>query len=279
MRLNRIPSFSLQRSLSNLLRGVILAWGVGSGVYVLATYAQSPANSCLGSDLSPSSTLLLATGQQKGQKKDWQGALECFTFSINLDKDPDALLTAYTNRAKAYQELNNFPSALEDWNQVLQLNPKQADAYLNRGVIYYKQAEYPEALEDFDQAIQFNSQLAIAYYNRSLVHLIMKDDEAALEDANQALKLNQNLGVAYQIRGIGRYRLGDLQGSIQDLEAAIQNDGTLAAAIQNLGYIQAKAGNKEIGEKKLQQAKQLYLDKNQTDLYRLILEQIEQFRF
>ena len=43
-------------------------------------------------------------------------------------------------------------------------------AYSNRGISYDNMDQYPRAIEDFDKAIQLQPGDAAAYYNRGLVY-------------------------------------------------------------------------------------------------------------
>ena len=73
---------------------------------------------------------------------------------------------AYNNRDKAYWEKGDYDRAIEDFNEVIQLNPNDVIAYISRGIVYGEQGDYDRAIEDFNEAIQLNPNDAIAYYNR-----------------------------------------------------------------------------------------------------------------
>jgi tetratricopeptide (TPR) repeat protein len=45
---------------------------------------------------------------------------------------------AFNNRGTAYAKLKQFEKAIQDYNQAIELNPKDADAFIDRGVAYAK---------------------------------------------------------------------------------------------------------------------------------------------
>ena len=69
------------------------------------------------------------------------------------------------------------------------LKPDFFDAYFQRGLVLQELQEYPSALEDFDKAIQINPNELSVYYNRSeTLFLLLLVDEAR-QDIEDALEL------------------------------------------------------------------------------------------
>ncbi|RME75617.1 MAG: tetratricopeptide repeat protein, partial [Planctomycetota bacterium] len=103
---------------------------------------------------------------------------------IPLNKQKKKITTAeeYVKRAIQKSEKNNYKGALEDLNQVIQINPKSADAYLNRGNVYLAMKQFSLALKDFNRAIQINPKYVNAYIGRGKVYYTMKQYIRALED-------------------------------------------------------------------------------------------------
>jgi len=105
---------------------------------------------------------------------------------------------AYSNRGDLYFAKEDYNKIIEDFNQVIQLNPKDAEAYYNRGVahyknnVYYKKDEYDEAIADFSQAIKLKQDYANAYYNRGKSYYHKGDYNKAIADFTQAICLNPN---------------------------------------------------------------------------------------
>lgn len=89
------------------------------------------------------------------------------------------------------QEVN---SVIEDYSNVIDLNPRHAEAYKRRGDLYLSQGQYELALVDFNRAIELESENesenAMTYYRRGCVYIQREDNELALADFNKAIELN-----------------------------------------------------------------------------------------
>ena len=53
-------------------------------------------------------------------------------YSHVLQLNP-ALISAYLSRGSAYNKLERFEEALQDFNKVIELDPNNSEAYNNRG--------------------------------------------------------------------------------------------------------------------------------------------------
>ena len=50
----------------------------------------------------------------------------------------------------------NFDKAAADYNEVIRLNPKDADAYRSRGVAYRDKGDLDKAIADYTEAIRLD---------------------------------------------------------------------------------------------------------------------------
>ncbi|MBN3946964.1 MAG: tetratricopeptide repeat protein [Nostoc sp. NMS7] len=91
-------------------------------------------------------------------------------FDIAIRNAPN-LGDAYKYRAKAKAKLGDINGAILDLNQLLLIQPKNAEAHDSRGNLYRKQDNYNEAIQDYNQAISINSNYALAYYHRGGAYL------------------------------------------------------------------------------------------------------------
>ncbi|MEH1928798.1 tetratricopeptide repeat protein [Nostoc sp.] len=94
-------------------------------------------------------------------------------YDLALYQTPN-FLDAYNYRAKAKTSLGDINGAILDLNQLLLIQPKNAEFYDNRANFYRKQDDYNEAIQDYSQAISINSNYALAYYHRGGTYLEFK---------------------------------------------------------------------------------------------------------
>jgi tetratricopeptide (TPR) repeat protein len=118
-------------------------------------------------------------------------------FDKALRRNPYYTL-AYKNRAIAYLRVGAamtgrsrpyFQQALYDYNIVLQLEPKDADAYRERGLVHARMGDPDKAIADYTQALKIKPEFAEAYRGRSKAYRDKGDIDRAVADLEQAIKL------------------------------------------------------------------------------------------
>lgn len=150
----------------------------------------------------------------KEEQKDWNGAIRDYSEAIRLD--PQA--SYYYNRAVSYSQLEQFPEALQDYTQAIQIQPKYMESYHNRGVIKFHQGDYHGAIQDLTSAIQIQSNHADCYKNRGSAKVCISDFSGALEDYNTAIRLNSQDAETYFNRGFLYQEMKNFSGAIADWE-------------------------------------------------------------
>jgi tetratricopeptide (TPR) repeat protein len=86
-----------------------------------------------------------------------------------------ALALAYVSRGDAYDDKKDYDHAIADYNQAIQLDPKDADAHVSRGLVYNDKKDYDRAIADYNQAIQLDPKDADAYVSRGNAYHDKKD--------------------------------------------------------------------------------------------------------
>ncbi|TAE47744.1 MAG: tetratricopeptide repeat protein, partial [Cytophagales bacterium] len=66
----------------------------------------------------------------------------------------------YFNRGLAYQKIKKDREALQDYTQVLQIEPDHTKALINRGIIKYQQKQIRPACQDWIRAKKLGNQKA-----------------------------------------------------------------------------------------------------------------------
>ena len=89
---------------------------------------------------------------------------------------------------KAQGSSQNISSLTE----VVNRNPRDANAYNVRGAAYGRAGRYSSAIDDFNTALRLNSQFADAYSNRALVYQRQGNAQQAKRDYDAALRIDAN---------------------------------------------------------------------------------------
>ncbi|WP_320060670.1 SUMF1/EgtB/PvdO family nonheme iron enzyme [Planktothrix agardhii] len=96
-------------------------------------------------------------------------------------------------RGKNHCQQGEYTTAIDDFTQVLLLEPNSPDANYNRGLAYSKLGEYSAAIEDYNQTLRLNPNYLRAYNNRANTYYKLGEYEKAIADYNSCLVLNPNL--------------------------------------------------------------------------------------
>ncbi|HEV7746346.1 MAG TPA: tetratricopeptide repeat protein [Pyrinomonadaceae bacterium] len=155
---------------------------------------------------------------------DLNGAITAYSRAIEVDRK---YADAYNNRAVAYLTQKNYPAALADLTQSIELAPSAA-AYNNRAGIYFSQNKIEEAIADFTAALKLKPS-AEGYANRGVAYQQTNRDQPALADYEEAIKLNPSFGRAYVLRGLILLKRGEAETAQKDFERAFQLDSSLHA--------------------------------------------------
>jgi tetratricopeptide (TPR) repeat protein len=152
------------------------------------------------------------------EKGDSKKAIEDFDEAIRLDRKN---ATAYFLRGKARANLKDFAGSMMDHERAVQLEPELI-------------------VRDFDEAIRLDPESAPLYKARGNVKLELNDVAGAIKDYDEAIRLNPKDADAYNNRGMLKGQLQDFEAAIKDFDEAIQRDPDLAWAYNNRGIARSK---------------------------------------
>ena len=111
-------------------------------------------------------------------------------------------------RGKEFSYLEQYESAMEEYDHAIRLDPNFALAYVGRGIVSQKLGHHEKTIEDLDEAIRFDPRLAKAYRIRGGAYYNLDEDERAIQDYDEAIRLKPRYADAYHSRGIAYGCLG-----------------------------------------------------------------------
>jgi len=99
--------------------------------------------------------------------------------------------SAYRDRAKLYLALGEYDKAIADFGDSVRLNPRDASAYRIRGGLYLKLDQFDKAIADFTHAIHNERDNAKVYCLRGWSHLRKGQSNQAFRGGGEPLRLNR----------------------------------------------------------------------------------------
>jgi tetratricopeptide (TPR) repeat protein len=151
------------------------------------------------------------------EMQDFITAEEDLRKYMETDKT-NALAFNYLAAIKFMQK--NFKEALDNYNEVVKLDPAFPDIYTNRGMMRHNLGDLKGAIQDYDLAIKNDPSNSSAYNNKGAAELTLKEYEAALRDLNMAIRLKEDYADAYDNRGKVKLKLGNQEGACDDWQKA-----------------------------------------------------------
>jgi len=143
---------------------------------------------------------------------------------------------AYFFLAKAYDELEDYDAAIENYTISLTYSSGNCEVYYcwidynNRGTSYYWSGQYAKAVEDYTRAIQVNpDEYPLALKNRGDAYKKLGDMDLALSDWNTMFQLIEGQVVRFEIteaRSIVREELASA-----DTQAYVEFEGAVGDVV------------------------------------------------
>lgn len=155
------------------------------------------------------------------------------------------------------------------------LSQCQASYLLRDGFLKFSQDDEEGATADFYRSLwldpnepETNTYLPIARFFKHVRH-------EKIEDYNLAIQLNPKDSSAYNNRGTARFEKGDKELAIEDYTRAIEINSSDAYIYWNRATAYLELGNLAIAREDFQKAAQLFLERDEQDLYRDAISQVE----
>jgi uncharacterized caspase-like protein len=127
--------------------------------------------------------------------------------------------------------------------------------YYRRGQRNAVNGNYDKAIDDFTQVIRLDPKHAGALNDRCWVRAIIGDLASALKDCNEALRIAPNYADALDSRGLINLKIGMLPQAIADYDAALERDPKHASSLYGRGIAKKRNGDVDGGKRDIDAAK------------------------
>lgn len=98
-------------------------------------------------------------------------------------------------------QLGRHDEAVECFDRVLKINPKDVEALNNKGGSLIKLNKYEEAIESLDDALKINHHNFVTYYNKGIALGKLGRYEEAIKSYDAALKIVPDYAIAVYSKG------------------------------------------------------------------------------
>jgi Tfp pilus assembly protein PilF len=152
--------------------------------------------------------------------------------AVNLHGQTKRSSEDYLNSAVAHVRSKETDEALNDLNEAIELDPRNAMAFLLRGNLRERKKEVEQALSDYNEAIKLAPDapgMEVGYNNRSVMRLSRGDIAGAHEDINNAIRLNPRAAALYNQRAIIQLQEGKPDNAA-DYQKALELNPNLPSA-------------------------------------------------
>ena len=114
------------------------------------------------------------------------------------------LAKQYYNQGNNFLMKNNNQKALDAYNKVLEMYPKNSTIYLyvNKGSALDNLGKYQEAIDNYNIAIKLDPYCILAYFKKGISLLNQGKNAEAIENFDKLIELNPNISNAYNNKGV-----------------------------------------------------------------------------
>jgi tetratricopeptide (TPR) repeat protein len=179
--------------------------------------------------------------RERKDAPDPAGALRSLTEAIKCERpDSAALAKCHLERGLLLQKTQKYGDALRDYDAVLDINPKDAEAHYRRGEILVEQKDYKGAAAAFDRCLACGKRSAEVYRLRARARVQLGDGVGVVEDCTSVLDVQED-DLLHTIRGWSYLREAP-QLAQRDFEEAMRLNPNNGDAYAGRGYIRALMG-------------------------------------
>jgi len=204
----------------------------------------------------------MSMGKNALMDNDYTSAVQYFNVVINHEPD---LFEPYFLRGVAKYSLGDYQGAERDFTVSIQRHPMYSHAYHYRGVTRDLLLDYHNAIQDYNKGLELDPFNADIYISRGATRLHMKSYINAIDDFDHAIKYNANNPMAFLNRAIAKGLLKDFEGAIKDCNQAIRLDYFNTQAYLKRGVIKLETEDYEGALEDFEQA--IALESNDSYAY------------
>jgi lipoprotein NlpI len=137
------------------------------------------------------------------EKAKGDDAISACTRVINSGVSGAPIAKAYNGRGNAYQAKGDNDRAIQDYDQAIALDSKNAIVFYDRGRAYQAKGDDDRAIADYSETLRLDPRhtYPYAFIGRASAYQSKGDNDRAISDYSAVIKLNPKFTDAYFNRG------------------------------------------------------------------------------
>lgn len=164
---------------------------------------------------------------------------------IKVPKSGDLAIHDLINKAASLQTLGRYEEAIVCSNNVLKLDPRNADALANIGTSLQKLGRYKDAIQYYIKALEINPNHINAVNNAGVLLQEMGLYKEAIGLFDNSLQLHPRDVKTLNNKGTSLHHLGHYQEAIRYFDKALEINPQFSAALSNKGLALVMGGSYE----------------------------------
>jgi tetratricopeptide (TPR) repeat protein len=149
----------------------------------------------------------------------------------------------YFDRGMELYEQGNYSKASLEFRNVLQIDPKDADAYYMFGLLEEKEENWRKAFSLFFRATELNPKHLDAQVHLGTIYVLAGEIDKALQSADAALAIKADHAEALVLKGFALAKSGKNDEAISEALNAIESDPGNVEAASLLSALYADQGD------------------------------------
>ena len=191
------------------------------------------------------------------QLQQYERGMDCFNAAIAANSaDP----RFYVSREDAFQVLENWHGAIENYSQALELDPECRDVFWVRGLAFESLGDWDSAIQDFSKVVPIEEYAGMALLHRGVCNMKLQRPNPAIEDFTSAIELGGSTPGMNKARGLAFLVTGQWRKAIDDFTIYLEADPDpedIGSVFRNRGIAYGGLGEDELARKDLGKAVEL----------------------
>jgi tetratricopeptide (TPR) repeat protein len=208
----------------------------------LEDYDKAIADFTKAIEINPNATNFYNRARFRYVLENYELAISDYLRSLELDLDQKTSKDRYllNGLAMAYKQLGNLDSAIIYLEKEINISPKNSLAYRNLGDIYVELRQFDKAREIYNNLINVDSKNAQSYAVRAQFFMTDIDDYlSSISDLSKAIELEIDNSDFYFKRAKVYFKIKDYRKALNDFEKSLE----LNPEITNSEYMYAEIAN------------------------------------